>query len=152
MEEGVRKVARKVVTSFGGGGFFKPADYQQAVALVVDVKNVWEEEGDNGVRELAEADIHVFGSGDQVKAGKPQVVLSSVKISGRALVGDIQRAGGGGVTLLARLEMRPPSKPGRQPYYRWGQLDPAVTSALTAYLDRVDRASSLLEADGLPEL
>lgn len=79
----------------GGGKYFKPANYTDALAIVFEFKKVLKDqpheyEGVKSVRDVAIADIAVFKNSEDVENATPSEVEQGVLITSAALVGDIE--------------------------------------------------------------
>jgi hypothetical protein len=80
----------------GGGSFFKPAEYTDALAIVFEFKKVLKDqpheyEGVKSVRDEAIADIAVFKNSEDVENATPSHVEQGVKLTNTVLVADVER-------------------------------------------------------------
>lgn len=105
------------------GEFFRPRDYADAVAIVVEPKRMERQRPSKfGPQDIIHADLTVFRSQDDVSAGAP-LEMPNAKVSGTALVRDLEAlVGNATVVRLRQME----GSQGRSDFYVW---DSAVDSA-----------------------
>ena len=124
------------------GGFFKPADYGDAVAVVVEPKRLERQAPSKfGPRDIMHADVTVFRSQADVEAGSP-TELPGTQITGAALVRDLEPLVGNATVVT--LEKKPGSQ-GRSDFWVWSSL--VAPGAKKAAVDFVTaREAKLAEA------
>lgn len=71
----------------GTGGFFKPEEYLNAAALLIEVKSYQRERPTNyGPKDSALVDLTVFATEDEAAKGKPTNIIKDMRIEGKAVL------------------------------------------------------------------
>jgi hypothetical protein len=111
----------------GGGKFFKPAEYQQAAAFLLEPTHFEPQvAGKFGPKDILTADITVFDRDNEV-----QEVLQGAKIEASVLVRDLK--GILGQMTVAKLDQVPTSA--GNPAWVWRPVSPAVESKIAEYVE-----------------
>ena len=111
----------------GGGKFFKPAEYQQASAFLLEPTHFEPQvQGKFGPKDVLTADITVFGRDNEV-----QEVLQGAKIEASVLVRDLK--GIIGQMTVAKLDQVPTSN--GNPAWVWRPVSPAVEAKIAEYVE-----------------
>lgn len=100
-----------------GGGWFKPADNNSAVAILIEVKGFDRQRPTpNGPKDSILADVSVFQSDADLAAGTPQIAKGQ-RIEQTILARDL--ADMVGSATIVTLDQIPPKKPGQRPAWVW---------------------------------
>ncbi|MGW7434741.1 hypothetical protein [Streptomyces sp. NPDC054849] len=105
------------------GGWFKPADVQSAVAILLEVHSFERQRPTpNGPKDSVLADVTVFKDQGQLAAGTPEVTKGT-RIEQTILARDLETIVGG--ATIVTLDQIPPKKPGQRPAWVWRPLNDA---------------------------
>ncbi|MFD7259303.1 hypothetical protein [Streptomyces sp. NPDC059874] len=129
-----------------GGGWFKPADNVNAVAVLIEVHQYERQRPTpNGPKDSVLADVTVFQDAGALQAGTPQVTKGQ-RIEQTILARDLETiVGGATIVTLAQV---PPKKPGAHPAWVWRPVtDASVRNAVIAYADNREKAAEAALAD-----
>ncbi|MGW2539817.1 hypothetical protein ACWC5I_02865 [Kitasatospora sp. NPDC001574] len=121
------------------GGWFKPAEHKDAVAILLEV-NGYERQRPtpNGPKDSALADVTVFKTPDQLKNYAPEVSQGQ-RIEQTVLARDLE--GVVGSAVLVTVDQVPAKKPGAHPAWVWRQVtDSDIKSLVIAYAEQRDAA------------
>lgn len=130
--------------SAGSGGFFKPADHVNDLALIVEPKSIKrdvpnEYQGKTTLRDELTCDITVFRNSQNVEQCAPHDVLKNVVVDKQVLTKEATI----GEVMLARV-----GKPSGKNYYAWLEVtDAAVEAACAAYFEKREGAIADALAD-----
>ncbi|MGW3323864.1 hypothetical protein [Streptomyces virginiae] len=132
-----------------GGGWFKPKDNVNAVAILVEVHQFERQRPtQNGPKDSILADVTVFQDAGSLQSGSPQVTKGQ-RIEQTILARDLETIVGG--ATIVRLEQVPPSKPGAHPAWVWRPItDATVRTAVIAYAENREKAAEAALA-GAPD-
>lgn len=132
-----------------GGGWFKPKDNVNAVAILVEVHQFERQRPtQNGPKDSILADVTVFPDAGSLQAGSPQVTKGQ-RIEQTILARDLETIVGG--ATIVRLEQVPPTKPGAHPAWVWRPItDASVRNAVIAYAENREKAAEAALA-GAPD-
>ncbi|WJN62577.1 hypothetical protein [Streptomyces phage phiScoe1] len=121
-----------------GGGWFKPKDNINAVAILIEVHQFERQRPTpNGPKDSVLADVTVFPDAGSLQAGTPQVAKGQ-RIEQTILARDLETIVGG--ATIVRLEQVPPKKPGAHPAWVWRPVtDAAVRNGVVAYADKREK-------------
>ncbi|MEU5427596.1 hypothetical protein AB0H73_18605 [Streptomyces olivoreticuli] len=121
------------------GGWFKPKDNLDAVAILLEVKDYERQRPTPmGPKDSAVADVTIFRSREQLEKLSPEV-FKGQRIEQTVLAKDLESVVGGAV--LVTVAQVPPSKPGGYPAWVWRQVsDPLVVQKVMTYADQRDAA------------
>ncbi|MGI5530134.1 hypothetical protein ACQEVX_22925 [Streptomyces syringium] len=121
------------------GGWFKPKDNLDAVAILLEVKDFERQRPTPmGPKDSVVADVTTFRSREQLEKLAPEVTRGQ-RIEQTVLAKDLESVVGGAV--LVTVAQVPPSKPGGYPAWVWKQVtDTGVRSQVLAYADQRDAA------------
>lgn len=139
----------------GGGGrrgdFFKPAEYENAFALLVEQESFDAEatnpfhdpkdENSRATRAEATATISVFADQGDVADATPSEVIDGAVITNAKLARDLGRVNIGRQLLLKVTEKRFKGGNGRPGYKAWvweSVTDPKIRNAVDAYIESRD--------------
>ncbi|MFI7315495.1 hypothetical protein [Streptomyces venezuelae] len=127
------------------GGWFKPKDNVDAVAILVEVKAYDRQRPTpNGPKDSALCDISVWKSREQL-GGAPEVNCGQ-RIEQTVLARDLETVVGQAV--LVTVDQVPSKKPGGNPAWIWKPVtDPEIISAVVAYGEKRDAAVSAAAAE-----
>ncbi|MEU5433804.1 hypothetical protein AB0G73_10545 [Streptomyces sp. NPDC020719] len=115
-----------------GGGWLKPADHLDAVAIIVEVHD-WERQRPtpNGPKDSALCDVTVFKTREDLDARTPSVTKGQ-RIEQTLLARDLESAVGS--AIIATLTQIPPKRPGAHPAWAWRPVaDAAIRQAVVSY-------------------
>ncbi|MFI5863579.1 hypothetical protein [Streptomyces sp. NPDC051546] len=129
-----------------GGGWFKPKDNVNAVAILVEVHQYERQRPTpNGPKDSVLTDVSVFMDTASLQAGTPQVTKGQ-RIEQTILARDLETIVGG--ATIVRLEQVPPKKPGAHPAWVWRPItDAAIRNAVIAYAENREKAAEAALAD-----
>lgn len=114
----------------GAGAFFKPAEYADAVAILVDVKRFEAQRpGNFGPKDTVHADIFAFSSEADIEAGKASISQGAL-IQNGALVRDL--AGLVGNATIVKLDKAFFKQVGKEGWV-WKPVDAALKAKVIAY-------------------
>jgi hypothetical protein len=118
-----------------GGGWFKPKDNINAVAILLEVHQFERQRPTpNGPKDSVLADVTIFQDVASLQAGTPQVTKGQ-RIEQTILARDLETIVGG--ATIVRLEQVPPTKPGAHPAWVWRPVtDAAVRKAVVEYASK----------------
>jgi hypothetical protein len=107
-----------------GGGWFKPADCQGAVAILIEV-NAFEAQRPtpNGPKDSVLADVSVFKTEADLQAGTPEVAKGQ-RIEQTILARDLK--GLVGSATIVTVDQIPATKPGQRPAWVWRPISSAA--------------------------
>ncbi|ROR95532.1 hypothetical protein EDD28_0088 [Salana multivorans] len=131
----------------GGGGFFKPADHTNDLAILVEPKSIKRDQkneynGQITYRDELTADVTVFPNSSSLKPnGKPEVYQNMV-IASKVLVSTIEHLVGTGDAVIQTV-----GKPRGKNYYDWLDPEPDAQQAVLAYYESREAASAGVEDD-----
>jgi hypothetical protein len=121
------------------GGWFKPKEVADAVAILVEVKQFDRQRPTpNGPRDSALCDVTVFKTPEQLELLAPEVSKGQ-RIEQTVLARELESVVGGAV--LVTVAQVPAKKPGAYPAWVWRQVtDPAIRKQVIAYAEQRDSA------------
>lgn len=136
------------------GDYFKPADYETALALLVEPEAFnanarnpfFDEDSPEGpqnrpTRAEAVATISVFENQGQIKDGEPTVIESAI-VTNAKLARDLGESNIGRTLLLTVEEQRFKGKKGSYKAWTWVPVeDEKVRAAVSKYVDARDAAA-----------
>lgn len=117
----------------GAGTFFKPAEYADAVALLVDVKRFEAQRpGNFGPKDTVHADIYAFKSIEDIEKGEAAVSQGGL-IQNGALVRDLSGlVGNATVVKLDKAFFKAVGKEG----WVWKPVDAAIKAKVIAFAQK----------------
>ncbi|MDX3525057.1 hypothetical protein P1P75_00955 [Streptomyces sp. ID05-39B] len=129
-----------------GGGWFKPKDNLNAVAILLEVHSYESQRPTpNGPKNSVLADVTIFQDAASLAAGTPQVTKGQ-RIEQTILARDLETIVGG--ATIVSLAQVPPTKPGAHPAWVWRPItDAAVRNAVIAYAAKREEAAEAALAD-----
>lgn len=115
-----------------GGGFFKPADHADAVALLIEVK-AFERQRPSayGPKDSARCDVTVFGTQEALDAGSPTETIQNTRIEKTILTRDLEAIVG--AATIVKLGQWTGSKPGAKPAWVWQNPSQDTKSKVVTY-------------------
>ncbi|MFG3223242.1 hypothetical protein ACGF07_00455 [Kitasatospora sp. NPDC048194] len=121
------------------GGWFKAADNQDAIAILLEVHGFERQRPTpNGPKDSAIADVTVFKTPDQLKNCTPEVSQGQ-RIEQTVLARDLE--GVVGQAVLVTVTQVPAKKPGAHPAWVWKQVtDTGIKNQVIAYAEQRDAA------------
>ncbi|MEU1309142.1 hypothetical protein ABZ419_09630 [Streptomyces cinnamoneus] len=121
------------------GGWFKPKDNLDAVAILLEVHDFERQRPTPmGPKDSAVADVTIFKSHEQLDKLAPEVTKGQ-RIEQTVLSKDLEGVVGGAV--LVTVTQVPPSKPGGYPAWVWKQVaDPGIRNQVLKYADQRNAA------------
>ncbi|QDP44238.1 hypothetical protein KGG70_gp46 [Streptomyces phage Celia] len=129
-----------------GGGWFKPKDNKDAVAILIEVKSFDRQRPTpNGPKDSVLADISVFPTQEALNNGTPTVAQGQ-RIEQTVLARDLETLVGG--ATIVTLDQVPAKKPGAYPAWVWRAVtDQAKVKQVVAYAEQRDAAVEQAVAD-----
>lgn len=129
-----------------GGGWFKPADNINAVAILLEVHQFERQRPTpNGPKDSVLADVTVFKDGAALAAGSPEVTKGQ-RIEQTILARDLETIVGG--ATIVKLEQIPAKKPGAHPAWVWRPItDASVRTAVVEYANQREAKAEAAVAD-----
>lgn len=128
------------------GGWFKPADHAEAVAILIEVKAYEAQRPTpNGPKDSALVDVTVFATQEAIDAGEPTTVQQGCRIEQTVLARDL--AGLVGDETIVKLDQSKPTKPGAKPAWVYRQPDPKARAGVVAYYEAREAAIQAALAD-----
>ncbi|MFJ6183784.1 hypothetical protein [Streptomyces sp. NPDC092295] len=129
-----------------GGGWFKPADNIDAVAILLEVHSFERQRPTpNGPKDSALADVAIFKDAASLAAGTPEVTKGQ-RIEQTILARDLETIVGG--ATIVRLEQIPAKKPGAHPAWVWRPItDAAIRTAVVEYANNREAQAEAAIAD-----
>ncbi|ATW61310.1 hypothetical protein SEA_ALSABER_35 [Streptomyces phage Alsaber] len=114
-----------------GGGWFKPKDNVDAVAILIEVKQFDRQRPTpNGPKDSVLADVSVFKTQADLDAGRPEIAKGQ-RIEQTVLARDLEAiVGGATIVTLAQI---PAKKPGAYPAWVWRQAERAAQQKVIEY-------------------
>ncbi|MFE4451402.1 hypothetical protein [Streptomyces sp. NPDC056796] len=132
-----------------GGGWFKPKDNVNAVAILIEVHSYDRQRPTpNGPKDSVLADVTVFMDAASLAAGTPQIAKGQ-RIEQTILARDLETIVGG--ATIVSLDQVPPKKPGAHPAWVWRPVTDAA--ARTAVVEYANKREQEVEAamDAVPD-
>ncbi|AWN07402.1 hypothetical protein SEA_MANEEKUL_33 [Streptomyces phage Maneekul] len=115
-----------------GGGWFKPKDNVNAVAILLEVHSFDRQRPTpNGPKDSVLADVTIFSSAADLEAGTPSSIAKGQRIEQTVLARDLEAIVGG--ATIVTLDQIPAKKPGAYPAWVWRQADNASKQKVVAY-------------------
>ncbi|MFI0985005.1 hypothetical protein [Streptomyces exfoliatus] len=106
-----------------GGGWFKPADMQDALAFLIEVSSFeYQRPTPNGPKDSALCDVSVFADATALTAGAPEVTKGT-RIEQTLLARDLETIVGS--ATIVRLDQVPAKRPGAHPAWVWRPVNDA---------------------------
>lgn len=116
------------------GGFFKPEEHKDAVALLVEVNSFEHQRpGQFGPKDTIHADVSVFKTDAELDAG-PSVVLKGTLIQTTILARDLQTLVGS--ATIVKLDKVKAKTAGRQDAWVWRAVEADVKAKVVAYAEK----------------
>lgn len=126
-------------TPQGGGGWFKPADYKDATAFLIEVKGFdAQRPGEYGPKDSVLTDITIFTDEKQIETDSPEEVKKGCRIEYTVLTADL--SGLVGKATIVKLGKSNPKKPGQKPAWVWRPVDAYIKKAVMEYGNRREAA------------
>lgn len=123
----------------GGGGFFKPADYLDSVAFLIEVYQFERQRpGNYGPKDSALCDLTVFGTQESLDGGEPTEIRKGVRIENSLLAKDLEQVVG--AATVVKLGQWQGKKAGAKPAWVWQQVSQDTKSKVVAYADAREAA------------
>lgn len=129
-----------------GGGWFKPGDNKDAVAILIEV-NAFDRQRPtpNGPKDSALCDVTVFKTAEALAAGTPEVAKGQ-RIEQTILARDLESIVGAAVIVI--LDQIDSKKPGQRPAWVWRPVnDQAIVQAVCDYAEKRDSAAEAAVAN-----
>lgn len=134
----------------GGGDFFDPKQYGNALALLIEPKKYREDVPNpkfNSTRDICDADVTIFVT-ERDFDGEPKV-LTGCAIAQTFLAKDLKESIG--LAEIARLDTRP-NPNGGNPSWVWRNVPNDVRDQVIAYVERRDaEVDAALASDDVPD-
>lgn len=114
------------------GGWFKPKDNADALALLIEVKSFEQQRPTpNGPKDSALVDLTIFATEAELDGGEPTVV-KGCRIEQTVLAKDLMSlVGAATIVKLGQHQGKSPN-----PAWVWRQVDAATKAKVIAYADR----------------
>lgn len=113
------------------GGWLKPAEHKEAVAILVEVKSFERQRPTpHGPKDSVLANLSVFNSQTDLDAGTP-AISEGVRIEQTVLARDL--SGLINQATIVTLAQVPSKTPGSNPAWVWRQVDRATQQKVVAY-------------------
>jgi len=129
----------------GGGAFFKPANYVDAVAILIEVRRFQSQRpGNFGPKDTIYADLSIFKDEAALDAGTPEFVSNGI-VEATVLVRDLEVMVG--KATIAKLAQAKSATPGNKPAWVWREVESAVQEKVVAYATARDEAVAAAIAD-----
>ncbi|MFJ9158670.1 hypothetical protein ACIRPS_17925 [Streptomyces griseoviridis] len=128
------------------GGWFKPKEVAEAVAILLEVKQFDRQRPTpNGPKDSVLCDVTVFKTPEQLDKLAPEVSKGQ-RIEQTVLARDLETVVGGAV--LVTVAQVPAKKPGAHPAWVWKQVtDTGIRNQVVAYASQRDAAVDAAVAD-----
>lgn len=118
-----------------GGGWIKPAEHLDDVAILVEVKSFdVQRPTPNGPKDSVLADVTYFADEASLAAGEPTEVAKGQRIEQTILARDLQSVVGGAV--IVTLDQVQPKKAGQRPAWVWRAAPAPVQKQVVAYAEK----------------
>ncbi|GGU41333.1 hypothetical protein GCM10010211_00360 [Streptomyces albospinus] len=129
-----------------GGGWFKPKDNVDAIAILVEVNSFDRQRPTpNGPKDSALCDISVFKSREQLAALSPEITKGT-RVEQTLLARDLETVIGG--ATIVTVTQVPPKRPGAHPAWVWRPVaDASVRQAVIDYATKREAAVAKAVAD-----
>lgn len=129
----------------GGGSFFKPADHDSDVALLIEVERFARQEPTpHGPKDTAYATITSFPTASSLKDGSGAVNYTQI-IRQTVLARDLEPLVG--KATIVKLDKAAPSKPGQNGAWVWRQVDSETRDAVVVYVTEREAKAAAEAAD-----
>ncbi|AKY03343.1 hypothetical protein FDI80_gp33 [Streptomyces phage Aaronocolus] len=129
-----------------GGGWFKPKDNKDAVAILLEVHSFDRQRPTpNGPKDSALADVTIFKTMEELEAGTPSSIAKGQRIEQTVLARDLEAIVGG--ATIVTLDQIPAKKPGAYPAWVWRQADGGVKAKIVAYATKREAEVNAAMAD-----
>lgn len=124
--------------SQGGGGWLKPEDHIDDVAILFEVKRIdRDRETDYGKKDSVVCDISYFATKKDLKNGVPSEIGKSVRVEFMALSSDLIDDVGVGNSTITSLGKSKPKK-NRKPAFIFKEVDDDIYDAVVEYIEARD--------------
>lgn len=131
------------------GGWFKPADHKDDVAILIEIKALDRQRPtDHGPKDSALCDLTFFKTQEALDAGKPDEVVTGCRIEQSVLARDLFALDVGDATISTVTQV--PSKRGLNPSWVWRSVPGAVQSKVIAY-GQAREAALAAELEDVPD-
>ena len=137
----------------GGGTFFKPAEYADVKAIMIEPKMYLEDRPNGnfaGTRNELTADLTVFRNQESIDGNVEPEVLSNMLLTNIGLTQDFALAKDRVEASVYRLELKPASKPGYKPFFCWAEVSDDVAHGVIEYATKRE-AEIKAALDDLPD-
>jgi hypothetical protein len=130
----------------GGGGFFKPPDHLDDLAILIEVRRFEAQRpgGIYGPKDTICADLTVFKDAAALDGGTPEFI-SNTLIQHTVLVADLETLIG--EAAVAKLVQSKSNTPGHKPAFAWREVEASVQEKVVAYATARDEALAAAMAD-----
>ena len=129
----------------GGGAFFKPPAYLDAVAILIEVRRFEAQRpGNFGPKDTIYADLSIFKDEAALDGSTPEF-LSNAIIQHTVLAADLEVLVGKGT--VAKLGQAKSSTAGNKPAWVWREVEASVQEKVVAYATARDEAIAAAIAD-----
>ena len=137
----------------GGGTFFKPAEYADVKAIMIEPKMYLEDRPNGnfpGTRNELTADLTIFRNQESIDGNVEPEVLTNALLTNIGLTQDFANAQDRVEASVYRLELMPASKPGYKPFFVWREVSDDVAHGVIEYAERRE-AEIKAALDNLPD-
>lgn len=137
----------------GGGTFFKPAEYADVKAIMIEPKMYLEDRPNGnfpGKRNELTADLTIFRNQESIDGNVEPEVLSNMLLTNIGLTQDFENPQDRIEASVFRLVLKPASKPGFNPFYCWTEVSDDVAHGVTEYATKRE-AEIKAALDNLPD-
>jgi len=124
----------------GGGTYFKPAEYADVKAIMIEPKMFLEDrpnrlKGPDATRDEMTADLTIFRNQESIDGNVEPEVLSDMLITNPGLTSDFKKPKDR-VQTVYRLILKPPSQPGYKPFFCWTTVSDDVAHGVIEYAEK----------------
>ncbi|HEX2905046.1 MAG TPA: hypothetical protein VHO01_16450 [Jatrophihabitans sp.] len=125
----------------GGGGWLKPVEHKDDVAILIEVKAFdHQRPTPNGPKDSALCDFTFFATQADLDAGKPSSIAQGMRVEQTILARDLQ--GMVGQAVIVTLTQVPPKKPGQQPAWVYRQPSTSNRDKVVTYATKREEAKA----------
>lgn len=129
-----------------GGGWFKPMDHDEAVAILAEPKSFEHQRPtDFGPKDSIVADLTIFDTMDELAAGTPTHIFKDIRVEYTVLTKDLKPLVGSATVVTT--EQAVSKKPGQKGAWVWRQATNEAKKAVIAYATKreADIAAALAD-------
>lgn len=122
-----------------GGGWFKPAEHKDAVAILIEVHSFDRQRPTpNGPKDSALCDFTIFDTDAALDAAEPSTIIKGCRVEQTVLARDLEQLVG--AATIATIAQVASKKAGANPAWVWRSTSQDVKTKVVAYAEAREAA------------